>query len=83
VREDLPDHGGIVQRGDQAQPAPAGRARQDINGKRPVHRVQADGGGLHSGTVQPAASGAAAAVGSGSTRPDATTRSRHKTDEIK
>ena len=31
VREELPDHGGIVQRGDQAQPAPAMEARQDIN----------------------------------------------------
>ena len=36
VREDLPDDGGIVQGGDQAQPAPTMGTRQNINGKRPV-----------------------------------------------
>ena len=37
VREDRPDDGGIVQRGDEAQPAPTVRTRQHINAKRPVH----------------------------------------------
>ena len=37
VREDLPDHGRIVQRADQAQPAPAIGTRQNINCERPVH----------------------------------------------
>ena len=32
VREELADHHGIVQRGDQAQPIPTMGARQDING---------------------------------------------------
>ena len=40
VREDLPDDGGIVQGGDQPQAAPAVRARQDVNGKRPVHQIR-------------------------------------------
>jgi hypothetical protein len=31
VREELPDDDGIVQRGDQAQPAPAMGTRQNIN----------------------------------------------------
>ena len=38
VREDLPDDGGVVQRGDQPQPASAVRARQHVNGKCPVHQ---------------------------------------------
>jgi hypothetical protein len=37
MREDLPDDGGIVQRRDQAQPAPTMNARQDINGERPMN----------------------------------------------
>src|SRR3972149_2772829 len=36
VREDLPDDGGIVQRGDQPEPAPTVPARQNVNGERPV-----------------------------------------------
>lgn len=55
MRADLPDHGGIVQGSDEAQSAPAARARQDINGKRPVHEsCPSPGapGGLHSGGVQ-------------------------------
>jgi len=35
VRGDLSDDGGLVQRGDQAQPAPTVRARQDIKRERP------------------------------------------------
>ena len=38
MREDLPNDGGIVQRGDQPQPAPAVRACQDVDSKRPVHQ---------------------------------------------
>jgi hypothetical protein len=38
VREERPDHGGIVQRGDQPQPTPAMRARQNIKRERPVHQ---------------------------------------------
>ena len=38
VREDLPDDRGIVQGGDQAQPAPTMGTREDVNGKRPVHQ---------------------------------------------
>jgi hypothetical protein len=38
VREKLPDHRGIVQRGDQPQSAPAMRARQHIKRERPVHQ---------------------------------------------
>jgi hypothetical protein len=34
VREDLPDDGGIVQHGDQPQPTPAMRVRQNINLER-------------------------------------------------
>jgi hypothetical protein len=41
VREELPDDDGIVQRGDQAQPAPTMRARQDINRERPMHEGRA------------------------------------------
>jgi len=42
-------------RGDQAQSAPTVRARQDINGKRPVHESgpgSSARGGLHSGIVR-------------------------------
>jgi len=38
VREDLPDHGRIVQRADQPQPAPAIGTRQDFYRERPVHQ---------------------------------------------
>jgi len=38
VREDLPDDHGIVQRGDQAQPAPAMGTRQHVDAKRSVHQ---------------------------------------------
>ncbi len=34
MREDLPNDGGIVQRGDEPQPLSAVRACQDVNGKR-------------------------------------------------
>jgi len=37
VREDLPDDRGIVEGGDQAQPAPTMATGQDVNGKCPVH----------------------------------------------
>jgi len=72
VREDLPDDGGIVQGGDQPQAAPAVRARQDVNGKRPCIRaaqLQARGGLFSPVPSGPAAWGAAEAVGSGRTRP--------------
>jgi hypothetical protein len=39
VREEFPDHRGIVQRGDQPQPTPALRARQNINRERAVQRA--------------------------------------------
>jgi hypothetical protein len=35
VRDDLSDDGGLVQRGDQAQPAPTMGTGQDINAERP------------------------------------------------
>ncbi len=38
MREDLPDDGGIVQGGDQAQPASIMGTGRDVNGKRPVHQ---------------------------------------------
>jgi hypothetical protein len=38
VREELPDDSGIVQRGDQPQPAPTLRARQNIKRERPLHQ---------------------------------------------
>jgi len=37
VREEFPNDGGIVQRGDQPQPTPTMRARKNINRERPVH----------------------------------------------
>ena len=40
VREDFPDDRGIVQRADQAQPAPRIRTRQDINRKGPMHQAR-------------------------------------------
>jgi len=38
VPEDLPDDGGIVQCGDQAQPAPAMGTRQYVDAEGPVHQ---------------------------------------------
>ena len=70
--EDLPDDGGIVQRGDQAQPAPHwGHASTSMPKARCMRAAQVQAGGLDftPASPRPVARGAAAAVGSGSTRP--------------
>ena len=72
VREDLLEDRRIVQRADQAQPAPTVRTRQDVNGKRPVHEDRPAPGTRTRFTPVPSrlgASGAAKAVGSGATPP--------------
>jgi hypothetical protein len=81
MHEDLPDHRRIVQRGDQTQPAPAVRARQDVKGKGSVHQRRprpAARWTLLPGPPGPRTIGTAEAVGSRSTRPYATTCSRHR-----
>ena len=55
VRKDLPNDRGIVQRGDQAQPAPTMATGQDIHRERPVHEGRPAPGArtaLHPGTVR-------------------------------
>jgi hypothetical protein len=55
AREELPDDRGIVERGDQAQAAPAMGTRQHADAERPVHEgrpTPGARGGLHSGLVQ-------------------------------
>jgi hypothetical protein len=55
VREDLPDDGGIVEDGDQAQPTPTIGTRQDVNRERPVHEGRPGPGarrGCHPGAVR-------------------------------
>jgi hypothetical protein len=72
VREDRPDDRGIVERGDQAQPAPTMATGQHVDAERPVHQAaqfQARGLLFTPAPSGPVASRAAAAVRSGMRRP--------------